>query len=70
MGDYRSYPYARYAGLVRPGLGPFGVPAGAPLLWDKQADEDGGHVVALGDGSVRYWSAVELNQVLEEAGAR
>ncbi|MCK6458601.1 MAG: hypothetical protein L6Q95_01745 [Planctomycetes bacterium] len=61
-GDYTNFPWARHRGDGQIRGRRF------PVLWDKEADEDGFCVVAFSDGSAEVWERDRLERALAEAG--
>jgi len=58
--DYTNFPWERYRGdgkLEGPPV---------PLLWEKMPDDHGGRLVALSDGSARYFDAEEFEALRKE----
>ena len=64
--DYTNLPWERYHG-PEPVLYDFERPV--PLLWDKEPDSEGGYLVGLSNGSVRYWDGERLAAALREVEA-
>ncbi len=61
-GDYTNFPWARYRGDGRV------RGRRVPLLWDREADEDGLCVVAFSDGSAEVLDRKRLERALAEIG--
>jgi len=56
-GDHTNFPWERFHGEMPPRYT-------GPLLWERQPDEDGRILVALGDGSVEVWDKKRLDEAL------
>lgn len=60
-GDYSTFPWERYKGTRQ-----LKQPEPLPLLWETKPDDGGMRLVAMSDGTVRYWDTPTLEAALRD----